>query len=90
MAGSHWVMSLSTNAFELLVQVWPELSLEAASAFVVSALVSRMVMAVGSKGKLEAERRNERRVMERLNKVRFLSLANLGDYHLEFVVRLNR
>jgi hypothetical protein len=64
-------MSVKTNAFELLAQVWPTLSLQAARVFIVPGLASTIVRAAGSKGKVDAVRIKERRVMkfERLDKI---------------------
>ena len=72
-------MSLKTNAFELLVQVSSTVLRPAARTFVVVPLLSKAVKADGSKGKLEAERRNKRRLMEFewSDKMQFLSIHTL-------------
>ena len=64
-------MSVKTNAFELLAQVWAAFSWRAGRGFIVPGLAWRTDSAAGSKGKVDAVRINERRVtkFELLDKV---------------------
>ena len=69
-------MSAKTTALELLAHSWATLSMQGGRVFIRSGLAWKIDIAAGSKGKVDALRINERRVMKLnpLDKMPFLSI----------------